>query len=215
MGPKDLSAAGAEPEPPAHPEMATAPSLADEAVPDAVFDPFFDSVYPQLVRFGAAVWDSVPDAEEAAADAMHYLYRHWWRIPNKEAYARTMMVRAIGRLRKEAAQRARLLEHQAPADLHAVDDDGTSVSVCVNRQWIIDLFETLPPVQRAVMIGFFDGVPTRDIAEALGKTEAAIRKNLQLARTRLQLELEQQRERDRERPLPVPAATSTPRKETR
>ena len=199
MGSKEMSAAGEEPEPPA----------------DAVFNPFFNEVYPQLLKFGTAVWHSEFDANEAALDTMHYLYRNWWSISNKEAYAKTMMVRRIGRRRRVAADRAKRLERQAPADLHAVDDDGSSVTAYVSRQWILDLFQTLPPVQRAVMIGFFDGVPTRDIADALGKTEAAIRKNLQLARIRLQRELERQRERDRERPLLVPAATPTPRKENR
>ncbi|WP_433790131.1 RNA polymerase sigma factor [Actinoplanes sp. CA-252034] len=159
--------------------------------PAAEFDPFFDLLYPQLVKYGAVVWGSIPDAEEAAADSMTYLYRHWYSIENKEAYARTMVTRSIGRLRRDEARHADRLDRAEHANRA-----GNPISEYVQRRWITELLRTLPPAQQAVMAGFLDQVPTADIAAALGKTEAAVRKNLQLARRRLRDEVERQRARD-------------------
>ncbi|MBU2667001.1 RNA polymerase sigma factor [Actinoplanes bogorensis] len=192
-------------------------TLADpaERLPsDAEFDPFFDRVYPELVKYGAFVWGNVSDAEEAAADSMDYLYRHWYSIDRREAYAKTMVVRAIGRRRKTAARHADQLNQAGPADPFADRNDGAAVTECVQRQWITEILQTLPPAQRAVMAGYFDQVPIADIAAAVGKTEAAVRKNLQLARLRLQRELERQRALDRPGPeagdAPRPTCDTTP-----
>ncbi|MBL7261050.1 RNA polymerase sigma factor [Paractinoplanes lichenicola] len=185
-----------------------------ERPPAAEFKVFFNRLYPVLVNYGAVIWGSIPDAEEAASDSLVYIYRHWHDIDNKDAYARTMVTRAIGRLRKNAARRADQLNQAGPAGSYADSNDG-SVTECVQRQWITELLATLPPAQRAVMAGFFDQVPTADIAAAIGKTEAAVRKNLQLARRRLQQELERERVPDLPRRHPVPVVTSTPREVAR
>ncbi|MCO8269383.1 sigma-70 family RNA polymerase sigma factor [Actinoplanes sp. TRM 88003] len=183
--------------------------------PASEFAPFYDRMFPSLVKYGAVVWGSVSDAEDAANDALTYLYRRWYSIANKEAYARTMVTRSIGRLRRDAAWRSDRLDQAGPARPYAENDDGTTVTACVDRQWIIELLAKLPPAQRAVMAGFIDQVPTADIADALGTNEAAVRKNLQLARQRLRQEVEQDRARDRSRPLPKRVATTTLREETR
>ena len=199
--------------PPAEPR----PSVASPAPrpPAAEFVVFFNRLYPSLVNYGAVIWGSIPDAEEAASDSMVYLYRHWYQIDNKDAYARTMVTRAIGRLRKDAARRADQLNQAGPAEFYAGSSDGTAVTEYAQRQWITELLAMLPPAQQAVMAGFFDQVPTADIAAAIGKTEAAVRKNLQLARQRLQQELEREQALDLPPRHPVPATTSTPREVAR
>ncbi|WP_436531680.1 sigma-70 family RNA polymerase sigma factor [Actinoplanes sp. HUAS TT8] len=194
---------------PMGPKGNSLPAAGPQLPPAAEFDPFFDRLYPQLVKYGAVVWGSVLDAEEAAADAMSYLYLHWDVIESKEAYARTMVTRSIGRLRRNAAR----LDQTGAVEERAEPDSGDAAGECADRQWIVELLRTLPPTQQAVMAGFFDQVPTADIAAALGKTEAAVRKNLQLARRRLRDEIERQRTCDSLPPLSATVAAPTPGRE--
>lgn len=66
------------------------------------------------------------------------------------------------------------------AEQTVLDEDGRSV---------LRLLETLPPAQREVLALAVDGFTPTEIAELLGKTRAAVRKNLQFARERLKHEL--------------------------
>jgi len=54
-----------------------------------------------------------------------------------------------------------------------------------DRQWIIQLFESLPLAQREVMAYTLDGFTIGEISEILEKEPAAIRQRLKSARERL------------------------------
>src|SRR4051794_32714848 len=119
MGQEEISPPGKPRSPDASPALPP---------PAAEFREFFARTYPSLVKYGAVIWGSIPDAEEAASDSMVYIHRHWYDIDNKDAYARTMVTRAIGRLRKDAARRADQLNQAGPAEFYIGSSDGTAVT---------------------------------------------------------------------------------------
>jgi DNA-directed RNA polymerase specialized sigma24 family protein len=91
---------------------------------------------------------------------------------------------------------------EASLESPSIGDGG--LGILEGEQWTVQLLQHLPPAQREVMAYPFDGLSPAEIATALGKTPAAIRKNLQLARERLRRELD-----ERTTLGPVSAATPT------
>jgi DNA-directed RNA polymerase specialized sigma24 family protein len=53
------------------------------------------------------------------------------------------------------------------------------------QEWVTLLLKSLPPAQREVLACMVDMFVSREIAQLLGKTEAAVRQNLCAARKRL------------------------------
>lgn len=66
------------------------------------------------------------------------------------------------------------------------------LTVWEDTEWVEHLLGKLPPAQREATDGIVAGWRQSEIALLLGKTPAAVRKNLQLARERLQAELERE-----------------------
>jgi DNA-directed RNA polymerase specialized sigma24 family protein len=87
----------------------------------------------------------------------------------------------------------------------------TDLSVWEDKQWIEQVIGTLPPAQRDVMRCVMDGLTTAEICDRLGKTDACVRKNLQLARNRLKSHLRQDYE-VKQKTAPT-SLTPKPRKE--
>jgi DNA-directed RNA polymerase specialized sigma24 family protein len=59
------------------------------------------------------------------------------------------------------------------------------------REWVTLLLKSLPPAQREVLACMTDMLTPHEIAQRLGKTEAAVRQNLCAARKRLVTSLAQ------------------------
>lgn len=53
------------------------------------------------------------------------------------------------------------------------------------REWVTLLLKSLPPAQREVLACMVDMFTPQEIAQQLGKTEAAVRQNLCAARRKL------------------------------
>jgi RNA polymerase sigma factor (sigma-70 family) len=151
------------------------------------FDAFFDQTYPVLLKVALTVGATVPEAEDAADETMAYLYRRWGQITEPRAYACRAVASNFIKVKKRDGERVKRTvagDHVTPAA-----DDGTALTALEDREWVTQLLSKLPPAQRAVMACVFDGLSTAEIAEALGKTKATVRKNLQLAREHLRIEL--------------------------
>ncbi len=153
----------------------------------AEYDAFFDATYPFLLRVALAAGASVEEAEDAVDETMADLYHRWGEIAKPRSYARKAVLNAIARTKKRDGERfARTV---AGGHLTPEGSDGTAMAAWEDRQWVVQRLNALPPAQREVMACVVDDMSTAEIASALGKTEATVRKNLQWARERLKLEL--------------------------
>ncbi|GAA2362535.1 hypothetical protein GCM10010170_058700 [Dactylosporangium salmoneum] len=172
------------------------------------YDDFFDSTYPLLVKVAMASGASLYEAEDAADEVMEDIYRRWGTITQPRAYARRAVLNAVAKAKKRDGERV----GRTIASGHVTPeaDDGTDLCAWENREWVLQHLNTLPPAQREVMAGVVDDLSTAELAEALGKTEPTIRKNLQWARERLKIELAKEWQREQQ----VPSGTET-RRETR
>ena len=139
-----------------------------------------------LLKAGAR-WD---EAEDAAAEAMTDILERWPQvlagtIEDPQAYVRTAAQRAFinRRIRdRKRIERSMLSGHLVPQN----GDIDAEACLWEDLQAVEQLLDRLPPTQRKVMeLEILAGYKTREIAELLGKTPAAIRKNRQLARERL------------------------------
>jgi len=155
--------------------------------PFGKFDEFFDANYRPLVKIAMFAGASLHDAEEVVHETMTYLYKRWGEITEPRAYARKAVVTNVIKLKKRDGQRF----DRTVSGGHVTPDvdDCTAMTVWEERQWVTQRLAALPPAQREVMAGFFDDLSTSEIAEALGKTEATVRKNLQWARERLKSDI--------------------------
>ena len=177
------------------PREEASPALAVDPPADEIFDPFFNETFPELVKTGLFYGHNLHDAQDAAEEIMVEVRQKWHMIKNHTAYARTAVIRLVAKTQKRrregmagaAARGAFLPESLDDCDLNAAEDE----------QYVLELLAVLPKAQRDVMASYFDGLSYCEIAAGLGKTEAAVRKNMQLARARLKIELENQREHER------------------
>lgn len=157
------------------------------------FNNFFDNNYRLLVKVALAIGASFDQAEDAVNDVLTDIYRSWDQISEPRAYARKSVVNRVIKTK----QREREFIKRAVAGYQATGpayEDG-SLTEWEDWQWVRQHLSTLPSAQREVIAGILDGLSASDIAGATGKTEATVRKNLQLARQRLRQELEHQSSR--------------------
>ncbi len=158
-------------------------AAAGEVPADAVFDPFFDRVYPELIKRGVRRCRNLHDAQDAAAEIMIEIRRRWFSIDNHEAYAHRALVNRIARIRSSI--------HAERTDLRPSDelpdrpDPDPAFDDYAARQWAAQLLGRLSPAQRLVMQLLIDGSTYGEIAAQLGCTEDAVRQNVRHARRKL------------------------------
>jgi RNA polymerase sigma factor (sigma-70 family) len=152
------------------------------------FDAFFLAAYPSLLRCAMAVGATQVQAEEAASQAMLDILRRWSDVVEPMAYARRAVISHF--IRAKVNDRRRLDRIVAAGHVAPAVSEDTDLNVWEEEQWVAQLLATLPAVQRAVMTHLYNGLEHSEIAELLGKTPEAVRKNLQLARAHLREELE-------------------------
>ena len=156
----------------------------DDALPARTFEEFFGETYQPLVRDVIfAGWD-LHDAQDGVSAAMTDVFRRWDAIENPQAYARRAAIshlindkqRGLRRIRERLAERGGL-----PPE-HDLDP---GLTVWEQQEWVSLLLKSLPLAQREVMACMVDMLSQKEIAQLLGKTEAAVRQNLRAARKRL------------------------------
>jgi len=153
---------------------------------------------------------SIEEAEDAADETTTYLYRRWGEIAEPRAYARKAVINAVAKAKKRDGERF----DRTVAGGHVTPeaDDGRALVAWEDQEWVLQHLRALPPAQQEVMAGIFDEMSTAEIAAALGKTEATVRKNLQWARERLKIELAKELAREQQHD---PSNIETARRETR
>jgi RNA polymerase sigma factor (sigma-70 family) len=148
------------------------------------FEEFFRDAYRPLLRDVMFAGGSRQEAEDALSAAMADVFRRWDDIDSPRAYARRAAIRYLVKEKQRGLPRTRtrLVERgEVTAEQH--EDPG--LSAWEEKEWAMQLLISLPPAQREVLACILDEFTRQEIAQLLGKTEAAVRQNLHAARIRL------------------------------
>src|SRR5262249_49094749 len=145
--------------------------------------------------YAGATWH---EADEAAQAIMREVFQRWDNLEDPLAYARHGVIsnfikdkaRGLNRIRH------RLVERGAGT---AEGRENPHLTVLENREWVMQILQSLSPGQREVMAFIIDGFAPTEIAALLGRSPDAVRQSLRGARRRLKEVL--RRERANEQPL--------------
>jgi RNA polymerase sigma factor (sigma-70 family) len=148
------------------------------------FEELFRDAYQALLRDAIFAGGNPHDAEDAVSAALEEVLRRWDRIDNPRAYARTATISILIKNRERGQQRIRdrIIQRGGHPAEHDLDP---GLTVWEEQEWVMQLLESLPPAQREVLACMVDMFPRKEIAQLLGKTDAAVRQNLCAARKSL------------------------------
>jgi RNA polymerase sigma factor (sigma-70 family) len=152
--------------------------------PPSGFEEFYRAAYRPLVRDVIFAGGKPHEAEDAVSTAMTEVLQRWETIENPAAYARRAAINNLIKDKQRGLPRIqkRLIQQGQVAPEHDLDP---GLTVWEQPEWVTLLLKSLPPAQREVLACMVDMFAPREIAQLLGKTEAAVRQNLRAARKRL------------------------------
>lgn len=148
------------------------------------FEEFYRSSYRPLLRDVIVAGGNPHEAEDALSAAMVEVIQRWDKITNPHAYARRAAISNLikNKHKRLSRIRDRLIEHGAVPDAQEQD---LALTAWEDQEWVTQLLKSLPSAQREVLACMIDEFTRQEIAQLLGKTEAAVRQNLCAARARL------------------------------
>lgn len=174
------------------------------------FSEFYRTEYRTLLQAAMYAGANQHEADEATATAMKEVMQHWDKLDKPLAYARRAVISNFLKEKTRSLERIRRRQVEKQAGTAESRED-PCMTVWEDREWVMQMLNSLPPGQRDVMAFIVDGFTCTEIAALLGRSPVAIRQRLHHARLRLTKAL--QRERAAEQaPLPHP---SPARKEER
>jgi RNA polymerase sigma factor (sigma-70 family) len=159
------------------------------------YEEFFRRSFREVVRAAMYIGATLQEAEEAANEALMGMLCHWDKCKGSLAYARKATVHNFIKAKTRGTGRVvqRLIERGYVP--HLEDAEDSELTRMEADEWVAHVLSSLPPAQREVMELIMKGLDQDEIANALGKTKAAVRRNLCDARARLSRELNANGER--------------------
>jgi RNA polymerase sigma factor (sigma-70 family) len=148
------------------------------------FEDLFRDAYQPLLRDAIFAGGNPHEAEDAVSAALEEVLRRWDRIENPRAYARRATISNLIKNRQRGQQRIRERMIQR-GDYPLERDLDPGLTVWEGQEWVMQLLASLPAAQREVLACVVDMFPRKEIAQLLGKTDAAVRQNLCAARKSL------------------------------
>lgn len=156
----------------------------EKLAPDQDFD---DERWNGFVRYALYLGAGIEDAEDLVQGAIaSYLERvPMGQVKKRDAWIRRAIYHDLVDQRRR--ERTRYVGDDTYSRLTYGDETvgEREMNVWEDRQWALSLLRRLPPTQQAVLALIFDELTPAEIGELLGKSAAAVRKNLQLACERL------------------------------
>jgi RNA polymerase sigma factor (sigma-70 family) len=153
------------------------------------FEDFFRAAFRSLVATAMYAGATLEEGEDAAAKTLLEMLQRWDASEQSLSYARKAVVHNFIKDKTRGTRRVvlRLIERgEVPNAGGAHDNQLTALE---DEEWVTGVLSVLPPAQREVMDCIARGLDRNEIAEALGKSKEAIRRNLCDARARLVREL--------------------------
>jgi RNA polymerase sigma-70 factor (sigma-E family) len=140
------------------------------------FDELYRAQYPRMVALARLMTGVLVIAEEVVQEAFVQLYRNWASIEHPGAYLRIAVVNGC---RSQGRRRAVERRRGQPSAPEPVVVDTTAIAVR-------DALAVLTPRQRAaVVLRYFEDLPERAIAEALGCRPGTVKSLLSRSLTKL------------------------------
>ena len=132
---------------------------------------------PLLIRYLMKCFgdSDMRDAADAAHDAFAELLKQWDTVRSPKAWLRTVAFRQMLR-RPVGGEQSLDMLRQEPVAVSA------SLEFREETQAVLDMLGELPAKQRRVFALTYDGFPPREIAQIMGISETAVRKNVERAR---------------------------------
>ena len=148
------------------------------------FEEFYRDSYRSLLRDVIFAGGSPHEAEDALSAAMIEVLQRWNVIENPRAYARRAAISNLIKNKQRGLSRirGRLIER---GDVRSHGEGDVGLTAWEEQEWVTQLLKSLPPAQREVLACMVDEFTRQEIAQLLGKTDAAVRQNLRSARVRL------------------------------
>ncbi|MGO0575459.1 SigE family RNA polymerase sigma factor [Ornithinimicrobium panacihumi] len=133
---------------------------------------------PRLVGLAYAMTGQKADAEDLVQDTLALVLTKWARVSeaeNIDAYVRRTMVNTLlSRKRKKAA--SEVISHEAVTADWSAPASASAEHRIAEREHVLGLVRGLPERQRAVIaLRYYEDLPDREIAQALGCSEQAVR----------------------------------------
>jgi RNA polymerase sigma factor (sigma-70 family) len=154
------------------------------AVRTTPFEELFRDAYQALLRDAIFAGGNLHEAEDAVSAALEEVLRRWDRIDNPRAYARRATISLL--IKNKARGQQRIRDRIIQRGEYPIEHDlDPGLTVWEEQEWVMQLLESLPPAQREVVACMVDMFPRKEIAQLLGKTDAAVRQNLCAARKSL------------------------------
>jgi RNA polymerase sigma factor (sigma-70 family) len=150
--------------------------------PNDSFDAFFRARYTDLVAFVMRLGARLPDAEEAAQEAMVAAYASWHRIRDPGAWTWRVAYRSYLRQVRHRRLRESLVSAEELSQRPAPDEAEAEV---LWRDRFRRLLARLTDRQQRVVALWYDGYLAKEIAERLRIEPGTVRSIFRHARRRL------------------------------
>lgn len=161
------------------------PSKRLSAARDAEFSEFYRAEVSRVMGFVMKIGATEHEAAEATQAAFTHALANWRSIhSNRRAWVRTVAIRQF--YRQIPVREFPSATVPEPPTMLSPE---TIVETSERTKTAHELLAGLPPTQRHTMAWTADGFSAAEIAGFTGKTEAAVRKNLQRARDTLKRRL--------------------------
>lgn len=156
----------------------------EAACPVPGFEEFYRGAYRPLLRDVMCVGGTPHEAEDAVSAAMAEVLQRWDTIENPRGYAYRVAISSMIKSRQRGLKRIRERLIQV-GDIPPEHELDPCLTAWEEQEWVTTLLKSLPPAQREVLAYMVDMLTRQEIAQLLGKTEAAVRQNLCAARKSL------------------------------
>jgi len=145
---------------------------------DLSFEEFFADSYPRVLGLVVLTTGDSGAAEDACQEAFARTFTRWAHVSQMDR-PEAWVVKVALRQATDSWRKARREHHLDDAALHPETND-------VHRLWIRWGLKGLTPIQRrAILLRYRHGMSDHEVAEMMGRSPAAVRYHLQVARDRL------------------------------
>lgn len=139
---------------------------------------YVEGAMPRLVGLAYAMTGHKADAEDLVQDTLALVLTKWSRVSeaeNVDAYVRRTMVNTLASKKRRKAASEVVSHEIVTADWSGPSSRSPETGV-TDRDTVLAMLRDLPDRQRAVVaLRYYEDLPDREIAQALGCSEQAVR----------------------------------------